>query len=96
MSDKKLPSLKVGVGWIDIVVTSEPNLSLTIRGYAPTLKVRVPKTGLEYEWYVSAKSIAEPLEELRERNGGRFQGIRLRVRKDSMERTALYRVEPVS
>ena len=87
------PSLKVGTGWIDLEIVSEPDVVLGFRGYAPILRVRKSRTGVEYILYISAKSLAEPLEELRNNNGGIFKGLQLRVRKESMEKTSKYEIE---
>ena len=93
MSIESIPSLKVGTGWIEVEIISEPDVVLTIRGYAPILRVRKSRTGVEYSLYISAKSIADPLEELRKNNAGIFLGIQLRIRKESMERMAKYEIE---
>lgn len=95
MSQENVPSLKVGTGWIELEIVSEPNVLLTIRGYAPILRVRNSRTGLEYMLYIAARSLAEPLETLRKNNGGIFEGIRFRIRKESMEQMAKYEIEVV-
>ena len=93
MSKEAVPSLKVSTGWIEIEIISEPDVVLTFRGYAPILRVRKSRTGVEYLLYISAKSLAEPLEELRKNNVGIFKGIRLRIRKESMEQMSKYEIE---
>ena len=93
MSQESVPSLKVGTGWIELEIVSEPDVVLTFRGYAPILRISKTRTGIEYLLYISAKSIAEPLEVLRKRNSGIFKGIRLRIRKESMEQLSKYEVE---
>ena len=95
MSKEDVPSLKVSTGWIELEVISEPDVVLTFRGYAPILRVRKSKTHVEYLLYISAKSIAEPLEELRKNNAGVFKGIRLRIRKESMEQISKYELEVI-
>lgn len=87
------PSLKVGTGWIELETIAEPDVILTIRGYAPVLRVRQLNPALDYLLYISAKSIAEPLEELRKDNGNLFVGVRFRIRKASMDRTSKYELE---
>jgi hypothetical protein len=84
--------LKLGTGWIRVTVTSEVEVVLTFRGYAPVLHVRQAQNNLEYILYVSAKSLAEPLERLRQENGGKFTGLDLELRKASSERFAPYEV----
>ena len=95
MSKESVPQLKVGTGWIELEIVSEPDIVLTFRGYAPILRVRKSRTGVEYVLYISAKSLAEPLEELRKNNVGNFKGIRFRIRKESMEQMSKYEIEVV-
>lgn len=92
-SKEDLPSLKVSTGWIELEIVSDPDVVLTFKGYAPILRVRNSRTGLEYILYISAKSLAEPLEELRKNNDGVFRGIHLRIRKESMEKISKYVIE---
>ncbi len=95
MSREILPSLKVSTGWIELEIVSEPDVVLTFKGYAPILRVRKVRTSVEYQLYISAKSLAEPLEGLRKSNLGIFKGIRLRIRKESMEQMAKYVIEVI-
>lgn len=90
---KTLPVAKFGTIWTDLEIVSEPNVILTFRGYAPIVLVRIEKSGITKVLYLSAKSLATPLEELREKNGGKFQGLKLRIRKESDEKLAKYVVE---
>ena len=87
------PSLKVGTGWIELEIISEPDVVLTAFGYAPFLRVREITTDNEYRFYISAKSLADSLEKLRKDNGGIFEGIQFRVRKESMDQKARYEVD---
>lgn len=89
----ELPSLKIGTGWTEIEVTSEPDVTLTYKGYVPVLRVKVAKTGLDYLLYIGAKSLAEPLENLRAKNGGRFLGLKVQIKKQSIEQFAKYEVQ---
>ena len=93
MSEDRNPALKVGIGWIDLEIISEPDVILTFKGYAPILRVRKLSNDLEYILYISAKSLGGPLEKLREDNGGVFKGIKFRVRKKDMTPMAPYEVE---
>ena len=93
MPDDHSTSLKVSVGWIELEVISEVDVILTIRGYAPVLTVKKVRTGVAYFLYIGAKSLAQPLEVLRDRNQGRFRGIRIRIRKESKEPVSRYEVE---
>ena len=91
--DTTVPTLKVGMGWIELEIISEPDVVLTVRGYAPVLRVRKSRTEVNYLLHVSAKSIADPLDGFRKAYRSVFKGIRLRIRKESMERTSKYQVE---
>ena len=86
------PSLKVGTGWIELEIISEPDVVLTTFGYAPFLRVREITTDNEYRLYISAKSLAAPLEKLREDNDGMFERIQFCVRKESADQKARYEV----
>ena len=65
MSKETVSSLKVGTGWIEIEIVSEPDVVLTFKGYIPVLRIQKSRTNVEYLLYISAKSLAEPLEELK-------------------------------
>lgn len=93
MLKDNIPALKVGIGWIELEVISEPDVVLTFKGYAPILRVRKISNDLEYVLYISAKSLGEPLEKLRENNSGVFRGIQFRVRKKDATPMALYEIE---
>ena len=93
MTKELPPSLKVGTGWIELKIISEPDVVLTFKGYAPILQVKKISNGLEYIFYISASSLGRSLEELRENNGGIFQGIEFRVRKKDAAKTAPYEIE---
>lgn len=93
MSKDIPPSLKVSTGWIQLEIISEPNVILTYKGYAPILQVRKLRTNVEFILYISAKSLAGPLEELRENNAYLFKGIKFQVRKESNAPMAKYEVE---
>jgi hypothetical protein len=95
MSKEILPALKVGTGWIEVEIISEPNVILTFKGYAPILRVRKLSNDLEYTLYISAKSLSEPLEELRKNNLGIFKGIQLRIRKESMNPMSKFETEVI-
>lgn len=89
---KNLKSLKLGTGWTQLTVLGEPDVVLTFRGYAPVLPIRQNQNDLEYFLYISAKSLGEPLEELRKANDGRFTGLEIEIRKISTEKFATYEI----
>ncbi len=90
MSERK-PNLKVGAEWVSVEILSEPYVVMTLRGYAPVVDVEAP--GGRHILYISSRSISEGLEPLVQANGGRFSGLRLRLRKESDDRMAPYVVE---
>lgn len=85
--------LKIGVEPKRLLVTSNPYVMYSARGYVPILDVLELKTKKEYSIYVSAKSIASNLEQLRSENGGSLVGCEIWVRKAGPEKTAQYIVE---
>ena len=93
MSKETLPALKVSTGWIELEIISEPDVILTTFGYAPILSVKEITTESKYRLYISAKSLAVPLEELRKANAHIFEGIQFRVRKESTDQRAPYEVD---
>lgn len=95
MSKETLPALKVGPGWIELEIISEPDVTLTFRGYAPILRVRKISNNLEYIFYISAASLGKTLEELRQNNTGTFKGIQFRVRKKDATPMAPYELEAI-
>ena len=88
-----LPFLKVGTEWIELEIISDADVILTTFGYTPFLQVQEIRTGTEYQLYISAKSLAEPLEKLRKDNSNTFEGIQLRIRKENADRKARYEVD---
>ena len=90
---EKLPQLKLGTGWVRIEILSESDVQLTFKGYVPWVHVKVSLTGLEYCFYIGAKSLAEQLEKYRQANAGRVKGVVVKVRKASMDKMAPYECE---
>ena len=95
MAQEMLPALKVGTGWIELEITSEPDVILTFRGYAPILHVEKISNNLKYIFYISASSLGQTLEELRQNNAGTFKGIQFRVRKKDATPMAPYELEAI-
>ena len=92
MAKKPLTFLKVGTEWIELEIISEADVALTAFGYAPFLKVKKITTDNEYGLYISAKSLAAPLENLRKDNGGIFEGIQFCVRKEGTDQKSPYEI----
>lgn len=93
MDEKKEP-LVVGTEEQVVTIVSEPTVAFTYRGYVPAVIVQI-ETGEERLLYISAASIANPLEPIRQKNQGRFAGIKLALRKESADRFAKYIVREV-
>lgn len=91
MPEERKPNLKVGVNWITADVVSEPFVVMSIRGYAPVVNVKVPEG--DFILYISSKSISEGLDPLVQANGGKFAGLKLRLRKETEDKMAPYIVE---
>ncbi len=91
MAEERKPNLKVGVNWIPTEIVSEPFVVMSIRGYAPVVDVKAPEG--DFILYISSKSISEGLDPLVQANGGKFAGLKVRLRKESEDRMAAYIVE---
>ena len=88
---ERKPTLKVGVDWVPLEVVSEPYVVMTVRGYAPVVDVKGPQG--DFILYISSKSISDGFEPLVEAGGGKFSGLKLRVKKESEDKMARYIVE---
>jgi len=86
-------ALKIGAEPKRLLVTSEPYVVLTARGYQAALGVFEQRSKREYFIYIGARSIAMPLEQLRKENGGRMLGLEFWVRKRDEGRFSEYIVE---
>ena len=89
MDEPRRETLNVGTEEAVVTVAGEPYVIFTFRGYAPVVTVRT-EAGEERVLFLSAQSLAAPLEEMRKRNGNRFTGLRFGVRKESTDRFAKY------
>lgn len=92
MADQeRKPNLKVGTEWIPVDIVSEPYVVMTIRGFAPVVDVKTP--GGEFILYISSKSMSDGLVPLLEVSDGKFQGLKIKVKKESEDKMARYVVE---
>ncbi len=87
----ELENLKVGVDWIDIEVVSEPFVIMTMRGYAPVVEVQAG--GARRRLFIGAKTLGEELEPAVQKQGGKFTGLKFRVKKENADKMAPYVVE---
>jgi hypothetical protein len=64
-------------------------------GYALVVVSQELATDQEYELLITGiKSLAEPLEQLRKKNGNLFTGLQFGIRKESKDRSSKYRLDP--
>lgn len=85
--------LRVGTEWAEVVLASDPIVVFTRRGYAPA--VEVDRNGMPHLLFVSAISIAETLERLRNANGS-LVGVKVRLRRQGPEQFSPYEVEEIA
>lgn len=85
------PRLRIEDFWVEIEIRSNPFVVCTNRGYAPALLVRRDCAATDEHILIGAQSLTQPLELLRTRNHS-LKGLRVRIRKESLDRTAQYRV----
>lgn len=86
---------KATTTWHVLKIESEPYLIMTYRGYAFAVVSRDLSTNREHELVITnIKSLATPLEELRQSNGGLFKGLRFGIKKESEERSSKYVLDP--
>lgn len=93
---KEIPTLKISTDWIELIVIGEPDVMITFKGYAPVLPVKLINNGLDYYMYISAKSLSEKLEPLRQNNNGLFNNLKLSIRKISEDKFSTYDLKLVS
>jgi hypothetical protein len=87
---ERKPTLKVGVEWVTVEITSEPHVVNTVRGYAPVVDVKCPQG--HFILYISSKSMSDGLEPM-VKAAGAFKGLKLKVKKESEDKMARYIVE---
>ena len=83
--------LRVGAEWTIIEVVGGPFVVFNRRGYAAAMEVK--RGQLVHLLYVSAASLAGPLEKIRKARGGSLVGAKVRLRKSGPEMMAPYEVE---
>lgn len=90
MDYDKLEQLRISTNWLSIEVMDEPHVYLTFRGYAPALIVKSHQDDEIYKLYISAKSLGELIEPLREKNENKFKGLRFMIKKENNNKFAKY------
>lgn len=91
--DPEPDALKIGIEPKRLLVTSEPYVVITARGYQAALRVLERRSRREHFIYIGARSLALPLEQLRRENGGRLLGLEFWVRKKDATKFSEYIVE---
>ena len=89
----KHPNLKVKTEWVEVEILSEPHVVMSIRGYAPVVDVKASGEADKLILFISSKSISLGLDPFVQANGGKFAGIKVRLRKETDDRMAPYVVE---
>ncbi len=93
MDRNELEQLRIGEDLIQLRVHGEPYVVATFRGYAPVLEVENLHSRTRHYVFISAKSFMDGVEPLRVANGGVFDGLVFKVRKDSDDKYAKYVVQ---
>jgi len=95
MEQKKREFIRFGVDEVVVEIVSEPFVVNTFRGFAPVVDVKVEGEEGIKSMYISAKSLADSLTLMVDENGGKFTGLKLKIKKESSDNRAPYIVEQV-
>jgi len=90
-----LPRVRVNTQWLEIQILTDPFVVKTTLGYSPAVLVETPSEGDKQIFYVSAKSLSNLLEPIREKRGS-LVGLNIRVRKAGQESISPYEVEELA
>ena len=88
-----LAALKIDIEPKRLLVTSEPYVIMSARGYAAVVNVLERKSKREYFIYIGALSLSKVLEQLCQENSGRMLGLEFWVRKKDSDKFSGYVVE---
>lgn len=86
----QLAPLRVTTEWKDVEILSEVDVLATFKGYVPVVRILVAGSDIPRLLIIGAKSMLEPLKQMREDNVGKFKGLKFSIRKAGTERTAPY------
>ena len=95
MEQEKREFIRFGVEELEVEIVSEPFVVNTFRGFAPVVDVKVEGEEGTKSMYISAKSLADALTPMVDENGGKFTGLKLKIKKESTDNRAPYVVEEV-
>jgi hypothetical protein len=90
---EKIPVLKIDVEPKQLLITSEPYVLFTGRGYQAVVNVIERKSRREYFIYLGAQSLADALEKMRMVNSEKMVGLEFWIRKKDSSKFAGYVVE---
>ena len=85
--------IKVDVEPRRLLVTSDPYVVLTSRGYQVAIAVFERKRKRSYELLIGSKSLSQGLAPLVEENNGRFVGLDFWIRKEDGDKFSKYIVD---
>lgn len=95
MEDKDVLQFRVSPKWRKLKIISEPYVILNNFGYQPAVDILVEDKSIKQFLYISPKSLAKPLDELKIKNDNKFTGIQIKIKKTSAEKTATYEIEKI-
>lgn len=93
---KRFVRIEITTEPVIVEIISEPYVVLTFKGYAPVVDVLVREENAPRVLFIGSSSLSHGIEEIRQRNNGKFKGINLRVRKESTDKFAKYIVEAIA
>ena len=90
-----LPRLQVKTNLIEMKILTDPFVIQSRLGYSPAIIVEVPDEDEKRLFFISAKSIFDSIEPIREERGA-LVGLNIRVRKAGSERISPYELEEIA
>lgn len=90
---KNLTALKIDIEPKRLLITSEPYVVMTARGYAAVVNVLERKTKREFFIYIGALSLSKMLEQLSRENSGKMLGLEFWIRKRDADKLSPYVIE---
>lgn len=90
-----LPHLRVGTEWAEIQILTDPFVIYKRYKYLPVVLVEEIRTELKRLLYISAMSLSQYLESIREKRGT-LVGVNVRLRKTGEEQFSPYEVEELA
>jgi len=88
-----LTALKIDVEPKRLLITSEPYVLMSARGYAAVVNVLERKSKREFFIYIGAFSLSKVLEQLSNENSGKMLGLEFWIRKRDADKLSPYVIE---